>query len=208
MIVFHNADKEFHEKIDKKNLANLPHPFRLVIGSAPNSGKTNLIKNLIIHQKPNFDRIILWHIDPETSEYDDIDVEKTETIPEIKDIDKKKKNLLVIEDVDIKSIDKKSKSILDRFFGYASTHKNLSVILTAQRLYNVPVSLRSTCSHLILWKNSDAHFIRSLADLFGLKHEEVKMYILLNSNNCHDSFIFDRTGGPVIRKNLFEILKE
>ena len=59
VVAFDNSDKKKAEKWDDKkdkhgnlDLANFPCPFRCLLLGPPNSGKSNLIKNLIIHQKP------------------------------------------------------------------------------------------------------------------------------------------------------------
>lgn len=208
LIIFHNADKTWHEEIDPKNYANLPHPFRLVCSAVPNCGKTSIIKNLIYHQAPDFDRIIVWHIDPDSKEYNDIDCEMVSDLPMIEDIDPNIKNLLVIEDIDTKSLDKNTKSRLNRYFGYCSTHKNLSVILTAQEAFQVPVDLRRTCNYLLLWRGVDNSSMNTLGRRFGLTSQTLNMLFNNFCPDIHDSLLIDNAGGPKIRKNLYEIIKD
>ena len=59
-------DKGFHEQFDHANIGNLAHPFRCILIGSPNCGKSTIVKNVVMHQQPEFDRVIVWHCDPET----------------------------------------------------------------------------------------------------------------------------------------------
>ena len=82
VVAFDNSDKKKAEKWDDKkdkhgnlDLANFPCPFRCLLLGPPNSGKSNLIKNLIIHQKPRFTDIYVIHQDSDgTTEWNDLDI--------------------------------------------------------------------------------------------------------------------------------------
>ena len=65
LIPLPNADKGFHESVKKleKNKANCPHPFHAALIGAPNSGKSTLAANFILHQDPPFARVIIYHCD-------------------------------------------------------------------------------------------------------------------------------------------------
>lgn len=208
LVVFRCQDKDFHEEVNHDNYGDLPHPFRIIMAAVPNCGKTSLIKNIIINQSPDFDRIIVWHYDISTKEYSDLDGEIVDELPNIEDIDPKKKNLLIIEDIDTKSLSKSVKSRLNRVFGYVSTHRNLSVILTAQEAYQVPIDLRRTANYLVLWKCTDTLVIDSLGKRFGLKSKKMNVLFDTFCKDIHDSLIIDNAGGPKIRKNLFEVIEE
>jgi hypothetical protein len=208
LIIFKCHDKEFHEEVNHDNYGDLPHPFRVIMAAVPNCGKTSLIKNIIVNQSPDFDRIIVWHIDVGTREYSDLDCEVVDELPMIEDIDPKKKNLLIIEDVDTKSLHKSVKSRLNRMFGYCSTHRNLSVILTAQEAFQVPVDLRRTANYLVLWRGTDNSATEMLGKRFGLNKKKIGFLFDTFCKTIHDSLIIDNAGGPKIRKNLFEIIEE
>ena len=207
LIVFHNPDKTFHEKVDLKNLGNLPHPFRMIMAATPNCGKTSLIKNIILNQSPEFDRIIVWHIDVNSKEYTDCDVEMVSELPQLEDLcDTTMKTLLIIEDQDTKSMHRDIKSRLDRVYGYCSTHGGLSVILTAQEAYKVPISLRRTANCLVLWRGVDNTSINDLGRRFGMTGTKLNNLFERHCHDTHDSIIIDQSGGPKLRKNLFEVL--
>ena len=77
LIVLPNDDKHFHEEPDYEDLGNFPHPFRMVLSGSPNCGKTNVIYNILLHKKPAFERIIIFHNDPSRLEYNNIDASKS-----------------------------------------------------------------------------------------------------------------------------------
>src|SRR4051812_38922329 len=57
-----------------RNLANFPSPARIVLIGPCGVGKTNLIKLLVLHQRPRFERVILIHEDAgRTREYKDLE---------------------------------------------------------------------------------------------------------------------------------------
>ena len=150
LIVLPNDDKHFHEEPDYKDLGNFPHPFRLILAGPPNVGKTNVIYNILLHKNPPFERIIIFHNDPSTQEYQNIDAEYVEELPPIEEMDPEERSLIIIEDVDYKNLSKNQKSLLDRYYGVFSTHHNISMVLSAQDPFQVPANIRRMCSHLIL----------------------------------------------------------
>ena len=73
LFVLENEDKIFHEEPDFDELCNFPHPFRMILSGPPNVGKTNVIYNVLCKKKPAFERIIIFHNDPSTKEYQNVD---------------------------------------------------------------------------------------------------------------------------------------
>ena len=152
LFVIPNEDKLFHEEPDYKNLCNFPHPFRLILCGGPNSGKTNYIYNVLYNKSPAFERIINFHNDPSSKEYQNIQADYVEELPPIEEIDPEIMNLLIIEDIDFKNgLNRKQRSLLDRYYGCFSTHHNISIILTAQDAFSIPPNIRRMCSHVVLW---------------------------------------------------------
>ena len=122
LFVLQNEDNIFHEEIDTTNLCNFPHPFRLICRGQPNCGKTNVIYNILYHKKPPFERILIFHNDNYSCEYQNVDAECIDELPDIDEIDSEIKNILIIEDIDYKNLPKQQGSLLDRYFGCFSTH--------------------------------------------------------------------------------------
>ena len=100
IIPISNADKSFHEKwYDKRNMLNIPHPFRACCLGPPNVGKSTVIKNLIIRQHPPFEEIFVIHCDAEhTQEYKDLgdEVHMLSSIPAPEHWEGKVKTLCII----------------------------------------------------------------------------------------------------------------
>jgi len=83
LLILPNDDKTFHEPIDQKNLGNFAHPFRAILCAPPNAGKTNTVYNILLQKNPPFEKIYILHNDPNTKEYQNIDCEYIEELPNI-----------------------------------------------------------------------------------------------------------------------------
>jgi len=194
IIAFPNSDKDFHEHWEEdRDLLSFPHPFRAVLLGPPNSGKSTVVKNLLLRAKPDFDKMYVIHADSEgTSEYDDCKAVMLPEIPEPQDWpNDKEKKLVVVDDVDVKRLGRHQLSALDRLFGYVSTHKNISCILCSQDVFNIPAGIRRCANLWVLWKTPDTHAVAMCASRCGkLDFEE------LFKKNCkgpHDSIWIDMT---------------
>jgi hypothetical protein len=216
VIVFPNEDKSFHEKWDsKRGMADIPHPFRILLASTPNSGKSNLIKNLVIQSSETnpFMRIILIHPDVNyTKEYtmfDDLNLIKLDHFPPPNSpyFDGQLKTLVIIDDYDIEhTANKEQKHNLDRLFGYVSTHKNLSILIAIQDVYSSPPAVRRMINGIILWK-VDMRSVIDIMNKLGYNAMETKaLFSLLETP--HDNIFIDKTkDSPYpLRKNLFELI--
>ena len=120
IIALPNKDKGFHESTDKlhSDRADFAHPFRAALVGAPNVGKSTLASNLILRQTPPFERVVVWHCDPETKEYGAVDdVEIVSVAPQMEDFDPEQKTLCNIDNVALKGLDKKERMRLDRLCG-------------------------------------------------------------------------------------------
>ena len=206
IVVLPNEDKKFHESVDETNLCNFPHPFRMILCGPPNTAKTNTIYNILLNTKPCFERIIIFHNDPTSKEYQNIDCDYVEELPIIDDIDENIKNLIIIEDIDYKNIKKDQKSLLDRYFGCFSTHHNISIIITSQDSFSIPASIRRMCSHVMLWKNHDITSMNVLASRFGLKSADLKYIFNHICKEPRDSLLIDNTRKQRLRKNIYEVI--
>lgn len=209
LIIFHNEDKENHEKYDGRK-KRLVAPFRAILASGVNSGKTSLIKNIILNADPPFEKIYLWHFDNEhTKEYDMIDVIKIKTPLTKEDIATDEKKLLIMEDLHLGQMSKQTQLQINRMFGYMSTHGNMSIIITAQNPFDIPIDLRRMASHLFLWNTIDDIAKRTLGQRFGMKAKELTELLDKHCNSSYDNIVLDLTpNAPFMRKNLTEVIKE
>ena len=209
-IAFPNNDKHFHESWEEKgldNLANFPHPYRACFVAKPNCGKTTTALNFILHQIPEFERVIVCHHDPEgTREYDDIGAEITDQIPSKDDLDATKKQLVIIDDMFVKKLPKQDEAKLDRLFGYNSTHRNCSVIITCQDYSSIPANIRRLCNIFVIWKIHDRISQKLLSKKIGLEEEDLRELFKTILKGDKDSLCVDMTDKTPARyrKNLFE----
>jgi len=204
VIPIKNKDKEFHQPIDMEDLANMAHPSRIIFCGQPNSGKSLTILNLLLHKKPPFQKIYLIHNDQNSKEYQSIDCEVLDELPEIDEVDTDINNLIIIEDIDYRSLNKDQKHLLDRYFGCYSTHCNISVWITAQDAISIPPSVRRLASHIFLWRSGDVCHMSILASRFGLTPKDLS-YIFKNIlTDRFDSLLIDSTRPECrYRKNIF-----
>jgi len=177
LIVFKNKDKEgWYEKWDdKRDLLNFPHPWRAIISANPGSGKTNMIKNIILKTKPFFKKIYLCHFDNETKEYDDLDCLKLDDIPDSRSalFKSKQKNLLIIDDYDFGSLNRFQLSDLRSLFKYGSTHKGLSIVVATQDFFALPSIIRRLSNIYFVWKGScDIDSLYMIGRRIGFKKAE------------------------------------
>lgn len=209
-----NLDKAFHEKWDdKRDMLNIPHPFRLLCLGPPNVGKSTIVKNILIRAKPVFEEVVVVHIDSDyTKEYDDLgdNVEILNEIPAPEDWEGRVKTLVVLDDLEFKGMNKQQKRNLDRLVGYCSTHKQISIILCSQDAFNVPPIVRRCSNMYVLWKSPDLDSMSNLARKANMKPDELKNIFDNLMPNFRDSLwvdMTDKTPYP-LRKNGYEIINK
>ena len=214
IIPIHNADKNWHECWDdKRNMLNIPHPFRAVLLGKPNSGKSTIVKNLLLRADPPFEELYVIHCDSKnTKEYIDCGskVMMLQEIPKPEEWPGLVKTLVVLDDMEFKQMSKDQKRNLDRLVGYVSTHKNISVCVCSQDAFNVPPIVRRCANLFILWAMADLDSMSRMARKTGLKSHN--LYTLFNNilNKPKDSLwvdMSDSTPYP-LRKNGFQLIKK
>lgn len=219
IVIFENKDKNFHESWSPgRDLANFPHPYRVLLVGPPNVGKSNLIKNLIMHAKPPFEQAFLLYpggkgknegdIKHKTDEYNDVEgIQGLDAIPPpdffLKAGDKKsKKTLVILDDMDLKGISRDEKGHLDRLFGTVSTHRNVSIYCTAQDWFSIPPIIRRMSNVWIIWKHKDTASMEMISRKTGENLEELFRTV---APGTYDSITIDgtsKTPAP-LRLNIF-----
>jgi hypothetical protein len=205
-----NADKAFHESWYKgRDMLNIPHPFRAVALGPPHSGKTNIVKNILLRAKPQFEEVFVIHCDSDyTKEYDDLGVTMLKDIPTPQEWPGKVKTLVVLDDLEYKTMNKVQRYNLDRLFGFVSTHKHISLILCSQDAFNVPPIVRR-CSNLwILWRSPDLDAMSTCARKSGMKAAEFNSLFQELDIKDHSSLWLDMTNkSPYpLRKDGYEVI--
>jgi hypothetical protein len=199
LIAIPNADKKFHEQwkdMPNRDMLNFPHPWRGVIFSNPNCGKTTDLKNILIRADPPFQRLYVVHVDGGyTKEYEDVEAKILDKIPAPDDqiLDGKKKTLIILEDLEYKFMSKQQLKSLDRLFGYVSTHKNVSVALLAQDAFNIPPCVRRMSNLWILGKTNDMDSLYMIARKCGMKPDRFKQIFENDIKGQHDKLWIDNT---------------
>jgi len=211
IIPFDNPDKRFHEIWEpERDWLDFPHPFRMMLASKPNGGKTTVILNVILRValgKRPFQRIVVIHCDPkQTQEYDRLPRDMLAEIPSPDEFPSHVKTLVILEDLNYLNMTQEQQGRLERLYGYASTHKNISCILTAQDPFRILPTVRRCMNVFVLWNNHDTDMIRSLARKVNSSAEKLKILIKEQLRRPHDSLWLDFTpNSPApIRKNGFE----
>ena len=207
-----NSDKLKHDKPSNNDRSALYplHPFRALLVSQPGGGKRQATLELIgRHPKP-FDTITVMHLDPKgTTEYeilgDGAKMIGEEDLPDASTFDRSKRNLLIIDEINISDKKPAYKKRWDRLFNYCSTHCSLSIICQVQDAFTLPVSCRRAMNHWALWRSSDSFVTNTLGRRLGIKQlgdifDELEL-------GAHDYVWVDLSGnGPKLRKNLTHVI--
>lgn len=220
LIIIPNPDKTWHEKWYPGRLKwNVPHPSRILLLGECDKGKTLIGKNFALHQHPPFETITVVHEDvPDsddsddegTEEYDDFDgVEMLSKIPPRKHFDRKKKNLIILDDINFDNMSKEQQYRLNRLYGTWSTHRNITVISCSQRFFDIPKIVRKTTNFWVLWKGDDLDDRAMTARKIGMSSDKLNELFKLCDDN-YDSLWIDRTkNSPYkIRKNGIHIINK
>jgi len=208
------SDKSFMECWKPgRNVLNFPHSFRWVLVGNPNSGKSTIIKNHIIRADPPYEKVVVCHYDSNgTTEYDDCgaDIEYIDKLPNPKEINpEKQKMLLIIEDMNLTTLPRQDKEYLNRLFGYASSHRGVSICITAQNPIDICLSARRLFSVMTIWKIPDLNALMMLASRTGFDKNDFIQFFRLCKNK-HDSITIDLTADtPMpVRFNGFHQIKQ
>jgi hypothetical protein len=210
IIALPNSDKKFHEKwYDGRNKLDMPHPYRAILVGKPGVGKSTICKNLVLRADPPFESVRIIHADPmHTKEYDDLgNVELSGDILPADEWDSDDtKTLIILDDLEFKGMDKKQLQNLHRLFGYASTHKNISVLLCSQDFFNIPPICKRCSTLFVIWKNQDIDSMNMVAKRCGMDYKLFNSIFKNHITEPRDSLWIDlseKTKYP-IRKNGFE----
>ena len=208
-----NPDKFGHESWTekrKKNIGNLPSPVRGLFIGGCGTGKSTVIKNLIVHADPPYDEVILIHLDAGiTAEYSDLDC--TDELNEIPDLDywnydgKHKKRAVILDDMEFSSAHKERLKNIAILFRYCSTHKGLSIFLAHQSWFDLPPLVKKMSNFFCLWKPRSKVELSQIENRVGLSKGSLKDIFKNICPEIRDSVSIDFTENTPCkyRKNIW-----
>ena len=189
-------------------IESLSKSFNLILVGRPGSGKTNFLINLVKNGKMNGERRglkkmfhnivvcspsisslkknIFKNLD-ESKLFEEFNMEFIEFVRELTDIDSEEGyNTLIICD-DVGTQLRKSAAVEKAYLQLAFNrrHRRLSMITTVQSYKNLPVGLRTSASHLVLWRPVNQKELISV-------WEEVLGPIEKKDLNKFIEFVFDK----------------
>ena len=224
VVPYDSSDKRLKEKWTperSKDLANLPSPFRMLLLGPPGGGKSCVIKNLIIHQRPRFQEVYVIHEDhssdpdaPGTTEYDELDPTlMMSEVPNLRfwnavcaedDPDTPPvKRLVILDDLEMKGSERLKN--LQTLFRYVSTHKGFSLMCTYQNFFGLEPVIKKCANVFVIWKPRDRDEIGRIEKRVGLEQGTLRDIFDAVARDEHDSIMVDHTAGTSapLRLNIF-----
>jgi hypothetical protein len=116
------------------------------------------------------------------------------------------KTLLIIDDVEFSSLSKEQMARLNKIFRYGSSHKNITVYVSHQSFFDLPLLVRKLCNVYVLWKPRSVMELKTIANRVGYTSTQLE-YIFENvCDEYRDSLCIDlHINAPaILRKNLWE----
>ena len=209
--VFTNDDKDpIKEPHNLINLADHKRSSRIIITGPPDSGKSNIVKNLIINQNPAFDEIYLVTPDITTKEYNSLCCNMCssyEELPKYEDIDPSTKTLIIFEDYEFDDLNKKELKFIDAYFRYACTHKGMTIYMCCQNYFTIPPKLRRK-ANITYFARFDDRTMSIIFGSLGICQKKFQYLCDVYLKDNHDFVCIDSSGHPVkYRHNIFDPIK-
>ncbi len=210
LILLPNPDKQYDEKwVKDRAVSNIPCPFRMILAGGVNKGKSTVIKNILMHAKPLYDRLIIVCCDKSTEDYNDLEPHMvTDKLPSVNSFDNKHKNCLVIDDYRAKT--QADKNLLDRLFGYVSSHKRTSILMAVQDLFAIySPTIQRMVNLFVIWSSHDRNQFRMICNRVGMNEEEMDQIFKDLKFGPRDSLMIDMTPNTParFRKNIFDVIE-
>lgn len=197
------------------DIGNFPAPARIVLLGPCGVGKSTLIKNLIMHQRPRFKEVILIHEDAGTTkEY--IDLECTAELADVPPLDywlqnegHHVKRAVIVDDLELTSAHKERRKNLAILFRYVSTHRSMTIYFGHQSTFDVPPLIRKMANVWIIWKPRARTELTTVEDRTGMPPGSLHNLFDTVATGHRDSITIDLSeGSPApLRLNVFQPLE-
>jgi hypothetical protein len=216
IVVIKNEDKgswvESWDKPKNRNIACIPHSFRLVASGSVGRGKTNVLQNIfLVHQASSrpFRELYVCCCSLESKEWVKMDPTAMMTeLPDPEMFDGKKKTCLVIDDFEFEKTNKATMRNLSTLFRFTSTHKNLSIMCSYQVFFSIPSVARKCASHFVIYKPNSMFAMNMIANRIGMDSEDLRYIFSDICTGRYDNVMIDMTPDCKpdmrLRKNLYE----
>jgi hypothetical protein len=177
----------------------------------PGGGKSTLVKNILIHQRPRFKEVFIIHEDhsgdpdtPGTTEYNDVD--PTLMLNEVPGLDfwnsvcaeddedkPPVKRLVILDDLEMKGASHDRLKNLGILFRYVSSHKGFSLCLCHQDYFGLPTLLKKVANVFCIWRPHSRNELSLIENRCGLEKGLLKELFGTVATGARDSICVDRT---------------
>jgi hypothetical protein len=212
VIIFKNPDKKTRVRLGPEDY--MPYNgSRILLSGPPNSGKRNLILNIIYRMQPRPSAIHIVHNDPYTTEYDilsdlnipifiygpqdmpdktniveAIDIEEGMDEQILNDTNNKNKQLsvnpiIIVDEITHDNLNNICRHRFERIVNEICTHCNTLLLCSIQSLLNIGPKCRRGFNQYILWRQCDDQLNKLIANRTSMKPEILDDLFKLCSSN-------------------------
>ena len=207
IVAFRNGDKPTEEAWNERrarDLGNFPNPSRILLLGGPNMGKSTLIKNLIIHQRPRFDQVFVIHLDAGvTKDYDDLEPTAMlddvpllafwSNLPDRDEEGHRIKRCVVVDDLEMTHAKKEREKNMGILFRYASSHKNMTIYMAHQSFFDIPSLIKKMANVFVVWRPRARNELALIENRVGLPTGELTHLFDEVATKARDSLTIDCT---------------
>ena len=216
IVVIKNSEKdvgnwsENWQSPKDRNIACIPHSFRLLALGAVSRGKSNTMKNLfLVHQASSrpFKELYICTCSLASTEWNDLEpTGLMDSLPDVEFFDRKKKTCLIIDDMELNKLSREQERRLSTIFRFVSSHRNLSVMCGYQSFFDTHPLIRKCANVFLLYKPTSRQEESMIANRVGLDKEDLHYIFKKICNGPYDSLMVDRSVGTPypLRRNVYE----